>query len=621
VTSPALGAAGLAAAAGIAWALPGWLLARRLGLAAGRWWETAPLAFGLGLAWLLIPAAAGLLLGLGVGALVALVLVLNAALLLAHLVRRSPAAAAAATGAGRVHPALLAVAVLACAALAAASSPTLGFTASGDDWTQLAAIRTFLDAPAIGDTLDLDAWDLVLAALVRLGRPALLDAYRLLVPPVLLAAAVLSFHLLARAVADDADLGALAVALLALHALSDMHTRGEGLGMGLLVRLIEDKHLAAFVLVPLAQAAALRGLRGPDRRWLAAAAAVSLAAVLVHPLSAVWLTLSLGVTVAMGLATGAVARGRLTTALAWGLPAALALVAFGLRALRPAAYFRLYEPSWPYNASFLRLSRNQLWILSLEDGWYLADPRLAAHPFVIAAALGALALLPRARRSLGAAFLAASALVPLLLAYNPLTARALGAVITPWMLYRVLWAVPAALVVAWTIHHGLGRWVRPPRRPLAAGLVVLLLAALLGQRMTEARQAAQERNHVRLEPGERAFLDALGREPRPDGVLLAPLALGVRLPAFTTRLAPYAGLDALRRGDPEPVEEAERLLGARSLGPEQLEALRAQGITHLAARTGARLDRLLRTRAAAFRPVWEGEEWTLFAFRQEWSRQ
>jgi len=63
------------------------------------------------------------------------------------------------------------------------------------------------------------------------------------------------------------------------------------------------------------------------------------------------------------------------------------------------------------------------------------------------------------------------------------------------------------------------------------------------------------------------------------------------------------------------VEEAERILAARTLGPEQLDAWRQQGITHVATRTGARLDRVLRTQPAAFRAVWEGEELTLFALR------
>ncbi|HEX6738354.1 MAG TPA: hypothetical protein VF310_08790, partial [Vicinamibacteria bacterium] len=278
--SLAAGGFGLAAAAAALWGLPGWLLARRLGLAGGPWWQTAPLACGLGLAWLLVPAAAVLLLGLGVIALLAATLALDVALLVAE--GRWPPAPQPSPPAPRAHPALLALALLACAALALGSAPGLGFTASGDEWTQMASIRTFLEAPAIRDTLDFDAWDLMIAALLRLGRPALVDAYRLLLPPALLAMAVLSFHLLARVLGEgddnDAGFGALAVALLALHALSDMHTRGEGLGMGLLVRLAEDKHLAAFVLVPLAQAAGLRGLRGADRRWLAAAAVVALAA-------------------------------------------------------------------------------------------------------------------------------------------------------------------------------------------------------------------------------------------------------------------------------------------------------------------------------------------------------
>ena len=452
---------------------------------------------------------------------------------------------------------------------------------------------------------------------MRLGRPALVDACRLLLPPLLIAAALLSFHLLARTLDGDADFGALAVGLLALHALSDMHTRGEGLGMGLLVRILEDKHAAAFVLVPLAQAAAMRGLRAGDSGWLACAAAVSLAAVVVHPLSAVWLALTLGVTAAAARATGTVERSRAGLFLTLALPAALVIVAAGLRALRPAVYFRLYEPSWPYNAAFLRLSQNQLWILSLEDGWFLADPQLLAHPFLAAAVVAALALLGAARRSLSAAFLAAGALAPVVLAYNPLTARLLGALITPWMLYRVLWAVPAALILAWTARLALARWLPERRRAPAAALLVLLLAALLGPRLFAARQAARERNHVWIEPGERAFLEAIGRDPRLGGVLLAPVELGVRLPAFTTRLQPLAGLDGLRRGDPGPAEEVEQLLTPRAFGTDRLEMLRERGVTHVAARTGARLERVLRAQPAAFRPVWEGEELTLFAFRPE----
>jgi hypothetical protein len=610
-----LGAAGLAVAAGATWLLPGWLLARRLGLAGGPWWETAPIAFGLGLGWLLLPAAAVLLLGQSVPALIAIVLALDAALILAEL--RWPSPTPSPPRPPAPHPALLAVVLLAVVALALASAPGLGFTASGDDWTQMASVRAFLDAPAITDTFDFDAWDLVLAALVRLGRPALVDACRLLLPPLLIAAGLLSFHLLARTLQDDADFGALAVGLLALHALSDMHTRGEGLGMGLLVRILEDKHAAAFVLVPLAQAAALRGLRAGDRRWLACAAVVSLSAVVVHPLSAVWLALSLGVTAAVALATRTVERTPARLALALTLPAALVVLAAGLRALRPAAYFRLYEPSWPYNAAFLRLSQNQLWILSLEDGWFLADPRLLAHPFMAAAVVAALALLGPARRSLGAAFLVAGALAPVALAYNPLTARLLGALITPWMLYRVLWVVPAALILAWTARLALARWFPAPRRAPAAALLVLVLAALLGPRLTAARQAARVRNHVRIDPGERAFLEAIGRDPRLGGVLLAPLELGVRLPAFTTRLQPLAGLDGLRRGDPGPAEEVDQLLAPRAFGADRLEMLRERGVTHVAARTGARLDHVLRAQPAAFRPVWQGEELTLFAFRPE----
>lgn len=611
-----LAAAGCAAALAGAWLLPGYLLARRLGLGGAPWWQAAPVAFGLGLAWLLAPASVALLTGASVASLVAMVVGLNAVLLLAELARpsRPPPPPPAASGA---HPALVLLAVLAVAGAFAASAPGLGFTASGDDWTQMRTLRAFLEAPGLADTRDFEAWTLVLALLVRLGHAPLLEAYRLFLPPLLLVAALLAFHLLARSLEDDGGFGALAVSLLALHALSDMHTRGEGLGMGLLVRIVEDKHVSAFVLVPLAQAATLRGLRAREGGWLACAAAVSLAAVVVHPLAAVWLLLSAGVTVLLALLTRQAGGTRAALALGAGLVAAVLATAAGLRALRPPEYFRLYEPSWPYNASFLRLSQNQLSILSLERGWFLADPQLLAHPFVAAAAVAALALLPQARRQASAAFLAGSTLVPIALAYNPLTARLLGAVITPWMLYRVLWAMPAALVLAWTVRRALARRVSAAWRPWATAAVVLLAALVVGGRMARAREAARERNHVHLDPGERAFLDAVGDDRTLGGVVLAPVELGIRLPAFSARLQPYAGLDTLRRGDPEPVEEVARLLGARSLEADDLEVLAGRGITHVAARKGTRLEGALRGQPGAFRLVRDGPAVALFAFRPE----
>jgi hypothetical protein len=610
------GALGCAAALGTACLLPGHLLARRLGLGGAPWWQAVPVAFGLGIAFLLVPATAVLLSGSGAATLGMLVTGLTAALVLAELVRPSPPPLAPAPR-SPAPPALAVLALLTGAAALAASAPGLGFTASGDEWTQMRTIRAFLEAPAQADDRDFEAWSLLAALMVRLGHAPLLEAYRLFLPPLLIAAAALSFHLLARSLEDDGACGALALALLALHALSDMHTRGEGLGMGLLVRIVEDKHVAAFVLVPLAQAATLRGLRARAGGWLACAAAVSLAAVVVHPLAAVWLLLTAGATVLIALATGQAGGRRTAWVLAGGLLAGGLAIAAGLRSLRPPEYFRLYEPSWPYNASFLRLSQNQLTILSLERGWFMADPQLLAHPFAVAAALAALALLPQARRSLGAAFLCASTLLPIALAYNPLTARLLGAVITPWMVYRVLWAVPAALALAFVARRLIARWASPAAQPWAAAGLVLLCAALLGGRLADARVAARERNHVRLEAGERAFLDAADDDRGLGGLVLAPADVAIHLPAFSPRLRPYAGLDVLRRGDPEPAEEAARFLGARSVDPEQLELLAERGITHVLAPKGGRLEAALRGQPRAFRLVWDGSSLALFAFRPE----
>ena len=77
----------------------------------------------------------------------------------------------------------------------------------------------------------------------------------------------------------DRGRAALALALQGLFALSEMYPRGEGMGMAMLVRQVEDKFVALLVVLPLAQAAFLAAMRGRGRRapWVFGLLAVELA--------------------------------------------------------------------------------------------------------------------------------------------------------------------------------------------------------------------------------------------------------------------------------------------------------------------------------------------------------
>src|SRR6185295_6926980 len=258
----------------------------------------------------------------------------------------------------------------------------------------------------------------------------------------------------------------LGLAVQGLYALSDMHTRGEGLGMAWLVRVTEDKYVALLVALPLAQAAFLSLLRPGGRRRGAVAAftLLALAATVMQPFAVPWLALTCGVTYLAALATGLVPRSRrLLIALAAMGTLAVAAAAL-LRAMRPQAYFTLNDPSWAFNTTLLELSFRQLLILSLEKGWYMAHPWLLTHPVMIAGLLASLVLLPQLRRSLAAQWLVLSMWVPVLLIFDPLTAVLIGRVVTPWRLYRLLWSMPIAL----TIAAALGRLLAPLEARLRA---------------------------------------------------------------------------------------------------------------------------------------------------------
>jgi hypothetical protein len=600
---------------------PGYVLSRWAG--AGRdALGTAAFSAGLGLAWLLVPCAGVLALGGNIHDATAWATALDLGLLAAYLAR--PPRARPAPG-GRVPP-QVATAVLLCALpLLAVTVGHRGFSFSSDEWYLLRSTRYVLDAGAIETTglmTTFDVWNVAVAMLVKLAGVGLVEGWRTLLPAFLLPAALLAFLALARALFHGWGVPVLALAVQALLALSDMSTRGEGTGMGLLVRLTEDKYAALFLLTPLAQAAFLRFLRAPRAAPLVLGAALGAAATAVHPMAAVWLALSLGGCCALGLATGRLRLPR-RSLLAAGAAAALVLaVAGALRAQRPAHVFTLHAPEWTFNERLLELTRRQLLILSREDGWVMGHPALLAHPLTIVAVVSALWMAPRWRRSLAARFLSGAVLLPLLVLYLPPAASALAWAISPWMLHRIPWGLPASLAVAAAAHDGLGAWLarlRPAagRRAPAAVALVALLAALLAPAIRRSLGALQRRNHVEVTDGERDLFHAMAADRRLGGTVVAPPALSIHLGAWSSRFHALPGQDAFRNRMRELLEPCARLRNRHRIRDEDAYFLRSVNVSYVVARVGSRLDRALVRAAPAFPPVFRGTEYALFAWRPE----
>lgn len=628
--------ASVLAALAALWLAPGYVLWRWLVGAPAR--HAPAWTFGLGLAWLLAPCALAMTAGTRLERLLDAVLALNVGLAAFHLAAvwlapahpRPPGPDAERWA--RPTPWIVAGAALVVARMLDVSTRRVHrLTYGGDEWVYMRAIRAFLDGPSVADPAEFDVWDLALALIVRLSGVQVIDVYRVHLPPVLLVAASLAFLALAERVLLRAAPALLALALQGLFALSDMHTRGEGMGMALLVRLLEDKYMALLLALPLAQAAFLDALRGSVRP-LVVFALLAGAATVLQPFAIPWLVLTCGATCVAAAATRTAPASRRMLAATGILLAAGGMLAWMLRAIRPRAYFTLYDPDWPFNATLLEMSFRQLLILDLEKGWYMAHPWLLSHPLVIASLAASLLLLPRFRRSLEAQWLVLSTWLPVILVFNPITAVLVGRLVTPWRLYRLLWVVPVALVLAWALDAGLRALERrlsalrpaPARSRLAEGplavAALVLVALALFPRIAESARALRARNRILVKPTEKAFLHevaALADGGGLGGRVLAPEGLSIRLPAWTTRLQPLPGLDIVRARQDEFLRHCARFHEAPSVGPQEVGLLRDLGVRYVIAEASSPVEAGLRAQPAAFRLIHRGPELALYEWRPE----
>ena len=594
-------------------------------------------SFGLGLAWCMTGAALGLAFGSSSEQLARWIVASNiglASLSLVRASRRWPPASS------QPHdPWLLVPATGAVVLLLLIARNVRGFTLGGDEWFFLYELRYLLETPRFGANLapglsftllpgSFDLWNVTLALVLKLARIGLIDAYRIYIPVVLALLACLAYIDLADALFEDRNITFTAFLLQALYCLSDFETRGEGAGMAWLVRIMEAKYAACFVLVPVAQAAFVRFLRQGRTRDGLLCGILSLAAVGVHPMAAVWLTLSLGGTAALSRLTNAdpLRFPRAAVAGLGGCVVGALGLAWWLRSLKESPYYSVSESAWPLYRPMYRLTYKQLIVLSRERNWYMGDPALLGHPLIVASLLCAVFLAFRIRRHLAARFLFASSLLPTAILFNPLTASILGRLVSPYTLYRVLWMLPVSLTLGWVLYDGatllkrtLGRWrVTPTLAQLPRGAIVLFIvgasAWLLRDRIEDGQHSLRLRNRVLLSRGEMELMDVLGRDSTLSGRVLAPLHVAIHVRAFSIRLQPLPSLEGKRNGDEETLRLCRRLL--TRMGAKELALLRALQVDYVVTPKHSPGDEALRKQASLFRPVFSGTRYVLYAFNE-----
>ncbi len=414
----------------------------------------------------------------------------------------------------------------------------------GDRLTYQAFLRHFLDAdqfltkgfrissaPILRTSRELvQPWVLILALVIRLSRTSLFESYVYYIPLILIPISFFAFYSLAKELFNNRLMALTACLVQVLYYLSDIIANEEGIGYSFFLRLIEDKFLIRFILLPVALWLTLRYLKRRDASALASLIILIVALGLVHPMGIVLYGISFGNLLLVTLLFGS-----------WGdknrelVKATPIIAAVLVMMLVPLWQRQLVASSASADEFFGKVANNlsvlraeRLLMLGQESNLYIASPDLIAHPLVIVAILLTPLLLKYLRTNLNVRFLFANMVGVLILCYTPFITPLLGKIITPWMIWRVLWLLPVSLVITFFLVEAV-RKLRERFEYLPAQWLqlvplgmILLGAVLLRGNILSGLGQLEEAKSKALTIEDRAVLAYLRHNGKPNSVILTP---------------------------------------------------------------------------------------------------
>jgi len=550
--------------------------------------ERLAYAFAASLVMLTAAFAACLALGSSIDAAPLCVAAVTAplALLLRWLVPATRPAAATVDSATRSSPAVQVVLalLLIAAVIAAVVFAPLG---SVDRWWYLAYVRSWLEAPvlslaepflATGQSFarfGVHPWLFGLALWSRMSGVDPVFLYERCAPVlVVLASCSAAFALAGELFGSGrrARLSVIATMLL-----------WSGSVVPVLARAGEDKVLAAAALLPLCSAAFLRIVRDPDRSGWVLLAVAAVATAAVHALAyAFVLVILLPAAVVVGAQPERRQRMLAAGALLGVIAIAPAVSGLIVRERLADIGAELSEPGHPVVRVHEGRGRLIEFPVAGRSGGFVVSPRLLLHPLMLLALAGVPIVLLRPQRDRARipirdaprSLLLIATTLPLAIAFVPPLPSLAGAVIPPWMVYRVLWLLPVAPLVALTADSLASRF---SRGEIAATL--LLVALGLPVAAAGARDRLGEIRGRVAEPRATPFhllVHAVRTLPL-DALVVAAPELAERLPALTARRV-VAGLDRstiVFSGSRERGEARLRARAALLAGDDDAQALAA----------------------------------------------
>ncbi len=307
--------------------------------------------------------------------------------------------------------------------------------------------------------------------------------------PILIILAFLSMFVFLHYFFRDRHLALYLLTLWAIFLLST--TRVEGMGSDLITRIMQDKFVGWFVIVPIILVFMLWFLRSQRWRYLLVFGLGAFGAALLHPIT---LTQVLILGGSFGLLYLAFERSRRT----WR---ALVLLAFvlALCLVIPAIQYLRYKQPMPVELAGLEdaiefgrismaVNRHRLWLL--DGNAFILHPSIVLQPVILLGYLLLPLLAFRLGKSNVARLIVGSMIALALLLYVPPLAALLGLFVTPYLLWRLAWPMSAlsVLTIGWVAWLLVGRITNLVRRsparislcvqyggPLAVVLIALSL--------------------------------------------------------------------------------------------------------------------------------------------------
>lgn len=284
----------------------------------------------------------------------------------------------------------------------------------------------------------------------------------------------------------------------------------------------------------------------------------------------------------------------------------------------------------------VNMERRRLLLFSLDH--YISDPNIILEPVYLLSILLLPLLIPGMRRRLGAQFALGAVAGILMVMFNPVLTPLIGSLVMPWILWRFVWMLPYALILALAAAPGLN-WAAkalngPGRRGAQAGgytgggytvaVAVVALTAILSPMIVRNRQMLHDRAaypyYFPTPDRLLAKLDDLTRS-RGAATVMADQDLSVSIPAYVAQaniVAHRAPTTSEVFPEDQQEEALQRLIDqaaffrSRYLTEDTLAILRRYNVGYIVAPSGSNLDIQLRLAPEWFTWVLDDQSYSLY---------